>query len=239
MINTLNESSLHKSLKTLFSLDVDFKTEVKVENWICDIVTPSNDIIEIQNQNVSSLLPKILSLLLSGHKVTVVHPIITTKYIETYDSKGKRLSRRKSPSKENIYSIFRELTGLYTVLLKKGFYLKIIEITVVEKRIKTEKPVQLTNKSRRFRKDWIKTDKLLEEYGKAYTFNKKSHYLALFPSGMADEFCSKDLSNSLKLNKEILGKAYLQSNLMLWLYCKMGIIEKVYKKNRFWYYKIV
>ena len=76
MINTLNESSLHRALKTIYSLDNNSKTEEQVSQWICDIVQNENVIIEIQTANVSSLKNKIKSLLEMGKTVKIVHPVV-------------------------------------------------------------------------------------------------------------------------------------------------------------------
>lgn len=235
MINTLNESSLHKTLKNIFAIQTNAQQEVKIGNWICDLVTSKGDVIEIQNQNVSSLLPKIQYLLSTKHKVTVVHPIIVSKTIETYDSENKLLSKRRSPKKQDIYSIFRELTGLYTVLLHKNFTLVVPEITVSEIKIKTPEPVQLINKSRRFRKNWIKTNKSLNTIGKSYVFKGKKDYLSLLPLSLEKEFSSKELKMALS---DISHNASLQANLILWLYSRMEIIENVYIKNRLHYYHL-
>src|SRR5574344_900022 len=124
MINTLNETSLHKTLKTLYSVQNEgSRTEEKVGQYICDIVTKEGDVIEIQTGSLGHLLAKTMYLISEKKKVTVVYPLPVTKYIET----GK--ARRKSPAKKDIYSMFRELTALCPVLLNRYFTLEVLEIT--------------------------------------------------------------------------------------------------------------
>nr|MCR5400749.1 hypothetical protein [Treponema sp.] len=137
VINTLNESSLHKKLKEIYSLEEGSRREVEENGKIYDIITGQGEIIEIQTRNLSKLLPKILDLLEKGKKIKIVHPYIKEKIINTYSEEGKLLSSRKSPKKENIYSAFRELTGLYPVLLNKNFSLDLLEISMTEIRIQT------------------------------------------------------------------------------------------------------
>ncbi|MBO4547484.1 MAG: hypothetical protein J5700_07915, partial [Treponema sp.] len=84
MINTLNESQLHKALKTFYAVQFGAQEEVKVERWYCDLVCPDDSVVEIQSKNVGALKEKIFGLLKSGRRVTVVHPIIAQKTIETY-----------------------------------------------------------------------------------------------------------------------------------------------------------
>ena len=50
MINTLKESSLHKSLKLLYSLDEGARTEVEIGKKIYDIVESDGSVIEVQTQ---------------------------------------------------------------------------------------------------------------------------------------------------------------------------------------------
>lgn len=57
-INTFNESSMHKTLKKMYSLEEGSNTEVNLNGYIYDIVTKNNSVIEIQTRNLSKLLPK-------------------------------------------------------------------------------------------------------------------------------------------------------------------------------------
>ena len=59
MINTYNESSLHKTLKKLYSLENSYQTEVKKDGFVFDIISDKNEIIEIQTQSIEKLIPKI------------------------------------------------------------------------------------------------------------------------------------------------------------------------------------
>ena len=111
-INTYNESSLHNTLKTLYSVTKNGRTEVNLNGYIYDIITDDEGIFEIQTKNLSKLLPKVMTTLEGGGKITVVYPIIAEKKVVLYDDDGNILSKRKSPKKQTIYSIFDELTGL-------------------------------------------------------------------------------------------------------------------------------
>ena len=117
--STINESSLHKELKNLYCLKYNGKTEVSCEGHVYDILTKDNSAIEIQTKNLRQLLPKIDDALEKGHKVTVVHPVVITKTIKTYNLENKCISSKKSPKKGHIYDLFRELTGIFPVLLNR------------------------------------------------------------------------------------------------------------------------
>ena len=52
MINTFNETKLHNTLKKIYAFEKNGKTEQKIRNYIADVNTESNEIIEIQKSNV-------------------------------------------------------------------------------------------------------------------------------------------------------------------------------------------
>ena len=61
MINTYNESELHKTLKLYYAELYGGQTEIQFHKWICDIQTPSGTIIEIQTSNLAALKEKALA----------------------------------------------------------------------------------------------------------------------------------------------------------------------------------
>ena len=228
--STLNESSLHKSLKIIYSEIYDGQTEVKKYNHVYDIITKKGNAIEIQTKNLSKLLPKIYDTIQKGHNIKLVHPVILENTIELYDSQNNLLSKRKSPKKQNIYSIFKELTGIYEVLLNRHFSLEIVYIKMTETRMRTLENVQSQNKRRRFKKNWIKTNKRLEEIIETKHFNSKDDYLKLLPE-LPDTFSSKDL-------EEKIGKKN-NPNLILWVFDHMNIIKHVESQGRKKFYRII
>ena len=227
--STLNESSLHKSLKIIYSEIYDGQTEVKKYNHVYDIITKKGNAIEIQTKNLSKLLPKIYDTIQKGHNIKLVHPVILENTIELYDSQNNLVSKRKSPKKQNIYSIFKELTGIYEVLLNRHFSLEIVYIKMTETRMRTLENVQSQNKRRRFKKNWIKTNKRLEEIIETKHFNSKDDYLKLLPE-LPDTFSSKDL-------EEKIGKKN-NPNLILWVFVHMNIIKHVESQGRKKFYRI-
>ena len=238
MINTLNESSLHRSLKSLYALEKGCMTEVNIDGKIYDVVDAFGNITEIQTKNLSSLLVKTLGAIKSGRSVKIVYPVVRIKYIEVYDEKGVLLSKRKSPVRASIYSIFRELTGLYPVLLKKCFSLDVLEIAMSEIRTQSETPVQSPNGRRRFLKNWNKTDKRLETIFETHRFTKAGDYLSLIPESCLPRFCARDIASSLAENKDLPASAKAQANLMLWVLSHMKLIEAENDISRPRYYRI-
>ena len=238
MINTLNESSLHKSLKQLYSLDEGSTTESEINGKIYDIVDKNGNIIEIQTQNLSKLLKKAGIILESGKKFKIVHPIPVEKMIELYDFAGNLISKRKSPKKGSVYSVFRELTGIHHILLNENFTLEILLIKMTEMRIRTEKAVQTENKRRRFKRNWLKRDKKLDSIIETITFSQKEHYIKLLPEDILPEFSASDLKKALLKRSKFPSSAADNAGIMLWVLSHAGLIKSSDKKARNRLYKI-
>jgi len=238
MINTLNESSLHRSLKSLYALEDGCTTEVNIAGKIYDIVDGNGNVIEIQTKNLSSLLVKTLDAMQKGRRVKIVHPVAAVKYIEVYDEGGVLVSKRKSPVCASVYSVFRELTGLYPVLLKKRFSLDVLEIAMTEIRTQSETPVQSPNGHRRFLKNWNKTDKRLETIFETRTFTKADDYRSLIPESCLPRFCARDVASALAENKTLPASAKAQAHLMLWVLSHMNLIEAENDFSRPRYYRV-
>ncbi len=228
-INTYNESSLHNTLKVFYAEKFCGKTEVEADGHIYDILCDDGQVIEIQTKNLSKLAGKIKDALDKGHKVKLVYPLVYRTRIITTDEEGKLVSNRLSPKKGCIYDIFRELTGLTDILLNKKFTLEVITINMIEHRVRTKEPVQTANKKRRFKRNWIKVNKRLDEILETRTFHKKSDYIALLPQGLPTEFCAKDFA---KADPSLTRYAHL----ILWVLVRMPIIKEVKKKERSRYY---
>lgn len=258
MINTLNESSLHKALKTFYAVQFSAQEEVKVGRWICDLETSDGGIVEIQNKNVGALKEKIQGLLELKRRVTIVHPIITQKTIETRGQDGSLVSKRKSPKKENLYSELKEFTSIAELLHNKNLSLLLPEITIVEKRVQCAEPVQAKNGRRRFKKAWQKTGKALLTIGGSYKLNGKKDWLALLPSkalagqktrekksdsspkkgaapsAIQEPFSAATVRDAFIAEQKKEAAPY--ANLLLWILRKAGLIERVPHEGRgYWY----
>lgn len=237
--STLNESDLHRTLKNFYAAQYEGQTEVNTEGHVYDILSKDGIVIEIQTKNLAKLLPKLLDSINNGHKVILVHPLVITKIIELYNEDGKLLSKRKSPVKGSIYDLFRELTGIYPILLNKSFTLEVMQINITEQRVKTSSPVQAQNHRRRFKKDWIKTNKKLDEILKTTALKTAADYLDFLPEEIrnsTEDFSSKELKNTLA--KQFPKRTAGLANLILWVFARMDLIEFTEKKSRSNYYKI-
>ena len=237
MINTYNESSLHKTLKKIYSLEKTDKTEVEKDGFIFDIITNKDEIIEIQTQNIEKLQPKIEYAIKNNLKIKIVIPIITKKNIIT-KSDDLIISKRTSPKKENIYDLFRKIIGIHNFLSKENLTLEILFLEITEHRNKLKEKTQSQNNKRRYKKDWIKTDKSLDKILSKTIFNKKDDYLELLPKNIPEEFSSKELKELYKSENKNHKNIISKVNAILWVLNKADFTEFLYKKDRLKYYKI-
>lgn len=238
MINTFNESSLHKTLKMLYSLDANDKTEVQKDSFIFDIITKDNSIIEIQTQNTEKLIKKIEYAIENKINLKIVFPIAQEKIIITKNQEDSIISKRKSTKKQNIYNIFENITKIAPYLLEKNIILEILLITLQETRLKTKEKTQSKNKKRRFKKDWIKIDKKLININNKIILKNKDDYINFIPKEINQNFSAKSLYNTLYQNKLIFKNQQNLCYFIIWVLKKMNLIEETKTENRTKYYKI-
>jgi hypothetical protein len=227
---------LHKTLKKIYILkDENSQIEKNIGPYIVDIINSKNEIIEIQTKNLGNLEKKCKYFIEQKQKIKIVHPIISTKYIET-KRLDSQITRKKSPKKENIYSIFKELTKLYPYLLNKYFSLEIIDIDLTEIRQEQSEPIQSKNKNRRYKKNWNKVDKKLEKINKSYLFDHKKEYLKLLPITESKNFTFKDIYKIIKEKNKYTKEREIRY--FFWILTKLELIEVIEKKGKQNIYKI-
>lgn len=242
MINTYNESDLHKTLKIYYSQIYDGLTEQKIDKYICDIYSNKHGIIEIQIGNFKALKQKCKFAIKNKINFTIVHPIITEKKIENYSQNQVLVSKRKSPKKENLYSKLKSITGIAELLPNKYVKIIFVNVAITERKIWTSEKVQLKNKSRRFLKEWYKDGKELTQIFDEKEFRTRKDFLSLLPkfNTSIKEFSSKEIKEEFqKINDKNLSKSAVQNaNLLLWILHKMNLIQRIPKDSRLFYYKI-
>lgn len=226
-IGSLNESSLHKSLKALYSNEAS-RTELAVGKYICDIVLEDESIIEIQTSNLSSIRNKIASLL-ESRKVKLVFPIIENNYIRNFaeiptEEKLKKTklgsneffekSYRKSPKHETLFSIFKEITAFYFLLDHKNLELDLAFVDIETIKIDDKKGRSPYKRARI-------ADKKLLKINSVKKINSLKDLICPVLDLLEETFCRADLE-ALTNKKD--------ASFTLWLLKKCGAVE-FYKKD--------
>ena len=230
MINTYNESTLHEKLKNKYAELSNGKTEVELNGFFCDVVS-GKEIYEIQTANLSSLASKI-SRLISDYSVTVVFPIAERTIIQWQTEAFELISERKSPKKENEYRLFKEITKLLPFIDNPNFKIILLKAEIIETRIKTDKPVQLKNNSRHWKKNWYKKDKDLLKINSELVFDSRSSYINLVRAITDNQdFSLKQLQQNKACRK--------YAGLIIWTMKKLGEIEETARKGNEKFYRFV
>ena len=230
MINIYNESTLHEKLKNYYAELTNGKTEVKLNGFYCDVVS-GNEVYEIQTANLSVLANKISSLI-SDYSVTIIFPIAQHTVIQWKTEDFELLSERKSPRKETEYRLFKEITKLLHFIDNPNFKIILLKADILETRIKTNSPVQLKNKSRRWKKNWYKHDKDLLKINEEIVLNSSRSYINLVRNITADnDFSLKQLQQN-----KLCGK---YAGLIIWTLKKLEAIKETSKKGNEKFYKLI
>ncbi|MFX1418105.1 MAG: hypothetical protein ACFE9N_04200 [Promethearchaeota archaeon] len=187
-VRTLNETTLHKDLKWLYSESND-QLERKIGNFIVDIVR-HDYLIEIQTQNFSAIRKK-LKILLQNNKVKLVHPIIQDKWIVKLDTQLNRIiGRRLSPVHCSYIDIFKELISIPNTISNPNFMIEIILVQVEEIREKS-------NMGSWRRKGWSIYDKKLLRVIESKKFNNPIDFLCFVPKKIKKPFTNLELAKFL------------------------------------------
>lgn len=215
IIGTLQERSLHSSLKELYSTG-DAKTEVSVDGFVVDVVK-NGLLIEIQTRNFAAIKNKLLSLL-KNHRVRLVYPIPKKKWIVKQSPDGTmQLSRRSSPKRCGFEDIFDELIRIPNFIAHSNFS---IEALLIEE----EEIRRQDGKGSWRRKGWSIVDRKLIEVVDRRLYEKPTDFLHLIPVSLEKPFRNSDLVEALGISRR-LGQRLT--------YClrKMNALKTVGKKG--------
>ena len=215
-IGTLKENSLHAEIKNWYREPNDL-VEIKIDGFLIDIAR-ENLLIEIQTGHFYSLRNK-LTRLLPNHPIRVVYPIPLQKWVSRYgDPESGIFSRRRSPKKGNIHSIFEELVYLPVHLLHPNLTVEVLSIEQEDTWVNDRKGSWKRN-------FWSLTDRKLILICERRLFTRPNDYLSLLPIGLPSRFSSQDVSNFGGLSQGLARK-------MLYCLSNMNLIKQVGVQNR-------
>ncbi|MHA2250479.1 MAG: hypothetical protein ACXAD7_08955 [Candidatus Kariarchaeaceae archaeon] len=222
IIGTLQESSLHASLKKLYAQPGD-RFEERVDGYVIDIVR-ENLLIEVQTRSFGSIKKKLWNLV-KRHKVKLVYPIAEKKWIVKYDRNNNFIERRKSPKKGSPFDIVNELVSLPKILTHNNFEIELVMIYEDEIRKKD-------GKGSWRRKGWSISDHILMESIDTIQIQTPKDLMNLFPEKFPSKFTNFDLELLFNLPKHIIQKTTYILN-------KMGVINLIGREGRYKQYQLI
>ncbi len=224
-MGTMKETHLHAGLKAWYA-QAGGQVEQMVEGYVIDLVR-GEELVEIQTGSFGALREK-LKTLLESHVVRVVYPVAVERWILRIDKKGKKISRRKSPRRGNIYTVFDELTGLHEAVAQANFRLEIA--LVREEQVWKDDGLGSWR-----RKHWSLADrKLLSVVGQE-VFDGPSDFVRLLPERLPAEFTTADLMQALDLTNQ-RGNTRRLIGRMARTLRQMGVIQWVGKRSQAYLY---
>ena len=220
-IGTQKERILHATLKYFFEPDEAYH-EIKIGRFFADI-NKGDAIVEIQTRNFNLLKNK-LTEFLENHSVTIVYPIISTKWLSWVDAATGELSKpRRSPKSETIYYAYDELYKIKMFLNEPNLYFAFVFLDVDERRL-------LNGWSKDKKKGSHRMDRIPLKINDIVEINCIDDYIKMFPDNLPDQFTVKDFASASHINRRI-------STLALNILNHIGAVKRVGKSGNAFLYK--
>lgn len=220
-IGTLGEKTLHAVLKLYFEPHKE-NHEIRVGSYIADIVGEQG-VIEIQTRQFNRLLEK-LECFLEYCDVTVVYPVIRTKYLSWINmDTGELTPKRRSPKRGTIYEAVPELYKIKYTLdnPRMNFCICILD---------AEETRYLNGWSRDGKRGSSRCDRVPSELIDEIYFSSPDDYRRFIPNGLPELYTSADFASAAGISKPIAGTAL---NILSYL----GVVIRCGKQGRAILYK--
>lgn len=209
-IGTLNEKAIHAALKEWYARPKD-QLEVSVNGFFVDIVR-DDLLVGIQVRNFSAIKRKLIELTLH-HPVRLVYPIVLERWIvKLAEEVQVQLSRRKSPQKGSLESIFGELVSFPKLFLNSNFSIDVLFIQ--------EEEVRRYDGQRQG--GWITQERRLLRIVDQRLFETPADVATLIPCDLDEPFTTSDLAVAI-------GKPNWLAQKMAYCLREMDIITPVGK----------
>lgn len=221
-VGSLSEQSQHAILKNYYCPNPSSQ-EINIGPFVADIADETG-ITEIQTRNFGSMRKK-LDFFLKNYPVRLVYPRASIKWlVQINPETGEILSRRRSPKKDGMLELFRELYSIQSLLWDANFSITIPLMECEEYRI--AKP-----DAKPFHKKYENYKLLpLSLLGES-VISCPQDLLNLLPETLPPQFTSADLKKYAKTTDRL--SFYTISVLR-----SLGLIEQIGKKGRAFLYQI-
>ena len=220
-INLYSEYSLHDQLKRR-AAGQGGRIEVCIEGKIADALRSDGEIVEIQTAALGSLVDKARFWSLRGYKLRIQLPLAVKKTIvRIRQDTGEVLSRRKSPKKEGLWSIFDRLVRASGLLGLPELIIELVYIEMEEIRTVLEEPVRRG----RFLRSYATADRSLVAVRESKEFSSPSDWLALLPDSEGGFWTSASLGKALSISPA-------QARKLLYTFARAGFLKAIPSEGR-------
>lgn len=183
-IGALNESPLHAALKLALA-PAGARFEVTVDGYVIDAVH-EGVLIEVQTGNVGSLRPK-LQRLLQRHRLRLVVPVASRRWIVRRETDGAVLTRRRSPKRADTLDALAALVGIPRLLLHPRLE---VEVALVhDEEAREHRPGRSWRK-----RGWVTVERRLLSVEERELMPSARSWLRALPPGLPERFTTLDLA---------------------------------------------
>ena len=219
-VGTLGEKTLHAVLKRMIEPDMS-RHEVKLGRYTADVFN-ERGVFEVQTRSRHKLKPK-LTALLPYYPVTVVVPVVETKWLLTMDPEtGELKDRRKSPKRGKAAGLLPELVYLKPLLKDQNLSFLLVRLEGEELRL----PV--AGKRRPVTPLEFAPTRFLG----TVTLRTAADYAALLPADLPETFTARTLAKALGLPA---GQSSAAANVL----CYMGAIRRTGTQGKAYLYSTI
>ena len=219
-VGTLGEKTLHAVLKRMIEPDMS-RHEVKLGRYTADVFN-ERGVFEVQTRSRHKLKPK-LTALLPYYPVTVVIPVVETKWLLTMDPEtGELKDRRKSPKRGKVAGLLPELVYLKPLLKDQNLSFLLVRLEGEELRL----PV--AGKRRPVTPLEFAPTRFLG----TVTLRTAADYAALLPADLPETFTARTLAKALGLPA---GQSSAAANVL----CYMGAIRRTGTQGKAYLYSTI
>ena len=195
-IGSLNESPLHQALKALYATESSVQ-EVAIGAYVADVMHADQVIYEIQTSGFGRLRRK-LRALLQFHKIVVVHPIVTTRYIHKLTDDADVVIRpRRSPKRGRTADLLEQLVSLPELLDHPNFEVEVVLVEIDEFRRMGR---------RRRGEGWGVVQRRLRTVVGRERFRTPEDLFRLLVTGLAEPFSTAELATAMDASRGIAQK---------------------------------
>lgn len=189
-IGILNESPLHRALKSHYCVP-GARQEVAIAGaFVADVLHGDDRIFEIQTAGFAGLRRK-LERVLESHRVVLVHPIAQLRYIvKLPQSPDQQATRRRSPKRGSLAHVAVELVSIPHLLDHPNFELEVVLTEEEEVR-------EFTGTGSWRRRGWRTVQRRLCSVLHQERFACADDLFGLLQQPLPDEFTTADLALAL------------------------------------------
>ena len=219
-VGTLGEKTLHAVLKRMIEPDTS-RHEVKLGRYTADVLN-EHGVFEVQTRNLHKLKPKLMALL-PYYPVTVVVPVVETKWLLVMDPEtGELKDRRKSPKRGRAAAILPDLAYLKPMLQDRNLSFLLVRLEGEELRMLTPGK----------RHPATPLEFVPTRFLGTVVLKTGEDYAALLPRDLPDEFTARELAKALGLPA---GQGSAAANVL----CHMGAIRRAGVRGKAYLYTTI